>query len=166
MDIVQVTEVMGNVGEFVGAFAVLATLLYLALQVKYGREQLERNEKIMLSQVYQSRAVLRLTVLNQQVHLSDTLAKSRGGERILLPGEKLPAFDELDASEQVRVFGYYQQMAQTLDNSVYQHSLGLLPEQTIEQVRRTIKSVYPIWQQLGMPLPPAIAALSEQEDLT
>ena len=60
MDIIQATEVMGNVGEFVGSFAVLATLIYLSVQVNHSKGLLEINQKIALNDVEFKRAQLRI----------------------------------------------------------------------------------------------------------
>jgi hypothetical protein len=46
MDIVPVSQVLGNLGEFVGAIAVVVTLAYLAVQVRTGREATEVNSVI------------------------------------------------------------------------------------------------------------------------
>ena len=46
MDLMDTAQLLGNFGEFVGAIAVVITLLYLALQVRYGREATEANTKI------------------------------------------------------------------------------------------------------------------------
>ncbi len=34
MTLLEISQVLGNLGEFVGAIAVVATLLYLAIQVR------------------------------------------------------------------------------------------------------------------------------------
>ena len=34
MDLMEIFQLLGNLGEFLGAFAVFATLLYLAVQVR------------------------------------------------------------------------------------------------------------------------------------
>ena len=43
MDHLTFAQLLGNYGEFVGAIAVVATLLYLAVQVKHNREQTENQ---------------------------------------------------------------------------------------------------------------------------
>jgi hypothetical protein len=39
MDLVSLSELLGNFREFVGSFAILVTLVYLSIQVKQGREE-------------------------------------------------------------------------------------------------------------------------------
>jgi hypothetical protein len=46
MDIVTTSQILGNVGEFVSAIAVVATLAYLAVQVRTAREATEANSVI------------------------------------------------------------------------------------------------------------------------
>ena len=43
MTLIETTQLMGNIGEFVGAIAVVVTLAYLAVQVRHGREATEIN---------------------------------------------------------------------------------------------------------------------------
>ena len=43
MDHQTFAELLGNYGEFVGSIAVVATLLYLAVQVRYTKRELRRS---------------------------------------------------------------------------------------------------------------------------
>jgi hypothetical protein len=54
---------LGSLGEFVGAIAVVATLVYLAIQVRHSKEAMEANtksldegRKLALAQTYQARS--------------------------------------------------------------------------------------------------------------
>ena len=47
MDIVTTSQILGNVGEFIGAIAVVVTLAYLAVQVRYSKEATEANTRII-----------------------------------------------------------------------------------------------------------------------
>jgi len=47
---------LGALGELLGSVAVLVTLVYLAMQGRHGKELLNRNDKIALSQARQPRA--------------------------------------------------------------------------------------------------------------
>jgi hypothetical protein len=64
MTFIEITTVLGNLGEFIGAIAVVVTLFYLALQVKHSKEateantrSLEEGRKIALVDAYHARAV-------------------------------------------------------------------------------------------------------------
>jgi hypothetical protein len=54
MDLITTTEVMGNIGEFVGAIAVVATLGYLAVQVRQSREATLANTKVLRASIFES----------------------------------------------------------------------------------------------------------------
>ena len=50
MDLMQTSQLLGNFGEFVGAIAVVATLLYLATQVRQGKLATQANTKAIHAQ--------------------------------------------------------------------------------------------------------------------
>ena len=63
MDHQAFAQLLGNYGEFVGALAVVATLFYLAVQVRHGREateahtrSMDESRRVALAQAYQDRA--------------------------------------------------------------------------------------------------------------
>jgi hypothetical protein len=43
----EITQILGNIGEFVGALGVVATLIYLAVQVRHSAVLLESNNAAM-----------------------------------------------------------------------------------------------------------------------
>ncbi len=47
MDLLDTAQLLGNVGEFLGAIAVLVTLAYLAVQVRHSKEATEANTKLV-----------------------------------------------------------------------------------------------------------------------
>ena len=42
----ETLQMLGNLGEFVGAFAVVATLIYLTIQVRHSRGAMEENSRL------------------------------------------------------------------------------------------------------------------------
>ena len=63
MTLAEWFSLLGNIGEFVGAIAVVATLIYIAAQVRLGKEateantrQLEENRKLNLVENYMRRS--------------------------------------------------------------------------------------------------------------
>ena len=61
----ETIQMLGSLGEFVGAIAVVATLVYLAIQVRHSKEAMEANTRsvdesrnLALAQTYQARAAL------------------------------------------------------------------------------------------------------------
>jgi len=67
MTFLELSTVLGNVGEFVGSIAVLATLVYLAVQVRHTKSALDENSLLT-----------RVTVLDQY-----TQAQSRWRGRLV-----------------------------------------------------------------------------------
>lgn len=56
MDHQAIAQLLGNYGEFIGAIAVVATLAYLAIQVRHSRDSLDANTRSIQAQITQSRA--------------------------------------------------------------------------------------------------------------
>ena len=50
MDHQAFAQLLGNYGEFLGAIAVVATLIYLAIQVRHSKESLDANTKALRGQ--------------------------------------------------------------------------------------------------------------------
>ncbi len=42
MTFTELSQLLGNLGEFIGAIAVVATLVYLAIQVRHSKEAMAR----------------------------------------------------------------------------------------------------------------------------
>jgi hypothetical protein len=47
MSLTELSQLLGNFGEFVGAVAVVATLFYLSVQVRHSREATEANTQLV-----------------------------------------------------------------------------------------------------------------------
>jgi len=60
MDWLQTTELLGNVGEFVGSIAILITLIYLAIQVRVVRTQLGNEFMSRVHEVYKADSLSKL----------------------------------------------------------------------------------------------------------
>jgi len=142
-------EAIGAIGDLVGGVAVIATLIYLALQVRQSKELLERNEKIALSQVYQSRADARMSLVLAQAESDKVeLIASAWGHPDLVDGL------ENEDREIVR-----QYMIATIvhqDNILYQASLGLLGDSTMRGIKDLVGLNVPVWEKLDIELTPLI----------
>ena len=77
-------DAMGAIGEIIGATAVIATLLYLAVQTRQTRMAVQDSSAIATAEAH-SRSRL---VLAQDAALSAVLAKANNGEA-LSDGEKI-----------------------------------------------------------------------------
>ena len=84
MTLMEISEVLGNVGEFVGAIAVVATLLYLAIQVRDAG----RSSKFAAVQANRATRIAWFSSLRDSSHLPALQVKA-------LAGESLEAEDEL-----------------------------------------------------------------------
>ena len=62
MDLTSTAQLLGNLGEFVGAIAVVATLIYLAIQVRHSKEATEANTRSMEVQSYQAWQIANLEI--------------------------------------------------------------------------------------------------------
>ncbi len=142
-------EAIGAVGELVGGVAVIATLIYLALQVKHSKVLLERNEKIALSQVYQSRADARMSLILAQ-------AESDKVELISSVWGRPDLVDGLEKEDLEIVRQYMMATIVHQDNILYQASLGLLGENTMRGITDLIGLNVPVWEKLDIELTPLI----------
>ena len=145
MSFIEITAVLGNLGEFIGSIAVLATLIYLAVQVKYSRDLLEENRKIALSQVYQARATSRkdqLKMVATSEHIAPVILKYQD-----------QGLASLDKEEQLRLQAFYTTGAVHMDNNLYQGELGLLDADFVQQITNAIVENVPVWLELEVPIP-------------
>ena len=149
MDIVQLTDVMGNVGEFVGSFAVLATLIYLSLQVRHSKELMEENRKIALSQVYQARAEI---TIGMAQHGIDSPNQSK------LSMKYFDIADEQTARERA----FHTRLMTAADNVLFQYELGLIDDQLIVGTRNIVIQQYPNWIEAGINVMPRVKSCYEE----
>jgi hypothetical protein len=84
MTLMEISQVLGNVGEFVGAIAVVATLLYLAVQVRDAG----RSSKFAAVQANRATRISWCSSLRDSSHLPAIQAK-------VVAGEALEAEDEI-----------------------------------------------------------------------
>ena len=130
MDHQAFAQLLGNYGEFIGAIAVVATLIYLSVQVRQSKDLLEKNEKIALSQVYQVRAAAR-----REFHLAmveDSVASMLEKINVkhgFLGSADLEKIDELDDKERIKLANLLQTALMIVDSNEYQRSLGLLVDE-------------------------------------
>jgi hypothetical protein len=150
MTFIEITAVLGNLGEFVGAIAVVVTLFYVGLQVKHSKEateantrSLEESRKIALANAYHARAV-------------ETSASFR-----MLTDSEIAAFcvkyrnagvESLTEEERFRVDSLLLGDVYRLDASFYAFQQGLLPE--FESTLETgVRNYGPMWRDFGVHIP-------------
>jgi len=131
MDLMSTTQLLGSLGEFLGAIAVFITLIYLAIQVRHGREaiaantkSLEENRRLALAQVYQGRS-------SRVQHMAMLRAESNHWPELWSKVED-DGFQALSRTEQVRWTQFLGAEAAQFDNNHYLYQLGLLDEEFYE----------------------------------
>ena len=87
MSTLEISQLLGNYGEFFGAIAVVATLMYLALQVRQTTRQLRRVE---MNEGMSQFSVPRMAIASDR-----TLAE------LLIKAAQAP--DEIDAADELRL---------------------------------------------------------------
>ena len=70
MNLMETAQLLGNFGEFVGAFAVVGTLVYLAVQVGQSRKSLDENTRSL----DENRKLTRADAIRQQTRAWDELS--------------------------------------------------------------------------------------------
>ena len=135
-------EAIGAVGDLIGGLAVVVTLIYLALQVRQSKVLLERNEKIALSQVYQSRADARMSM-----HLAQAQTPGQNSFRVWGHPERVA---ELSEDERDIVRQFTQATYVHTDNMVFQASLGLLDDSALDGVIHVVTLNVPVWLKLDI----------------
>ena len=146
MTFTELSAILGNLGEFFGSIAVIVTLIYLAVQVRYSRDLLEENRKIALGQVSQKNAGFRLEMqqYRSQPHLVQIRAKVEQGEASY-NDRHLTNFDQLTLTEKMQWKSMQALFAIQIDDGIYQSTLGLIDSQEIENLERDAKSSMPYW---------------------
>ena len=66
MDLMSTAQLLGNIGEFVGALGVIGSLVYLAIQVRHGAEQSRLNTKAVEASAY-NQTVVEISALGRTV---------------------------------------------------------------------------------------------------
>jgi hypothetical protein len=123
-------DAIAAIAELLGSLAVLATLIYLSLQVRQSKQILEENRKLALSQVFQARSDTK-----HAMHLQGTtefLATALAKVRELEPGKHDEVEKVLTPAELNCLRSWQAAWATHTDNVAYQSELGLMDEETIE----------------------------------
>lgn len=118
MDHQALAQLLGNYGEFVGAIAVVVTLIYLSIQVRQSGHLIEQNAAV-------SRATEGRTLVNDfNMHV-----------RSMTDPEVLPALrqgfvsgSELDKDSQVLVWRTFVEWVNYLERCIYASDAGVFPQ--------------------------------------
>ena len=128
---------LGSIGEFLGAIAVLVTLVYLALQIR-------QNTKATAALIHQARSDQA-----QEFHLFG--ANSPGFAAILNTVNFDPENLNLLTEEELTRFRLYAISANTrFENMYFQHVNGFLTTELYERNADVHLMWIPIWKSLGI----------------
>jgi hypothetical protein len=98
--VAETIHLLGSLGEFVGAIAVVATLVYLAIQVRHGSELLQANS----AAIDENARLARSAAMDRY---SDAVSRWRGriieSEEVALLWQKALRGVEMDETSQLRL---------------------------------------------------------------
>jgi len=131
MDLEATAQLLGNLGEFFGAVAVVVTLVYLAVQVKQGALQTRNNT---IQALMSMEANGRFMMLNSDV--SSFVVRVRKG-------------DPLSEEEQAKLSSFMHGVFQHYEASYHAYLMGTVPKEIIEAIDERIKTwfVLPDWEE-------------------
>lgn len=141
---------LGALGEFLGSIAVLATLLYLTVQIRQNNRSMEESKKLALAQTYQMRSdALQMMVVQaaDSKHIGPIITKLTG----LGYPEDIAALDHLSEEERAR-FRLWQIAQQThWDNMFFQYQQGFIDEEYYQDsFRERVGRLAPTWKALKL----------------
>jgi hypothetical protein len=133
MDHLTFAQLLGSYGEFVGAIAVIATLIYLSVQVRHSRSLLDENRRVGLSQVHQERSSSINNILDRATEKDLLSILTKTGLSAVNAGieTKWDQIDQLSEEDKHLLSLWYTQLLTHIDDVQYQDSLGLLDEQSL-----------------------------------
>ena len=123
-------DILGNLGEFIGAVGVVFSLLLVARQMKLGHEQTRRNTKSVRAATFNSMVENSLRLLEHVFRdrgLADFLAGAAGNQ------------DALTAGERLRWDCYMTAVFRHFGNLLYQRETGAMEEKMFQSYRRSLK---------------------------
>ncbi len=139
---------LGALGEFLGSIAVLATLVYLSVQIRQNTKSMNESRKLALAQTYQMRADALQSML---VHAADSEHIGPIITRLTTAGypENIAALEVLSTDERGR-FRQWQIAQQThWDNMYFQYQQGFISEEYYrDSFRERVARLAPTWRAL------------------
>jgi len=150
MSWIEATAVLGNIGEFIGAIAVVFTLVYLTIQVRHGKESLDANTSALEEQQRLARAQAYLSRASSAREQNLRLAESPDLSGIIVRYHT-EGVEALTPPEYLRFEAYQRALFIELDNLHFQAAQGYMEEGFIDNyVISSIRFWGPVWRQLGL----------------
>lgn len=141
---------LGALGEFLGSIAVLATLVYLSVQLRQNTRSMEENRRLALAQTYQMRSdALQMMLVHaaDSEHIGPIITKLTG----LGYPEDISSLEHLSRDERGR-FRQWQIAQQThWDNMYFQYQQGFIDEEYYrDSFRERVRRLAPTWKSLNV----------------
>ena len=141
---------LGALGEFLGSIAVLATLVYLSVQIRQNTRSMEESKKLALAQTYQMRSdALQMMLVHaaDSEHIGPIITKLTGSGY----PEDISALEHLTTNERGR-FRQWQIAQHThWDNMFFQYQQGFIDEEYYrDSFRERVKRLAPTWKALNV----------------
>lgn len=141
---------LGALGEFLGSIAVLATLVYLAVQLRQNTISMNESKKLALAQTYQMRAdalQMMLVTAADSKHIGPIIAKLAA---VGYP-DNIRSLEQLTPEERGR-FRLWQIAQQThWDNMFFQYQQGFIDDEYYRDgFRERVHRLAPTWKKLGL----------------
>ncbi len=139
---------LGALGEFLGSIAVLATLVYLAMQIRQNTHAMDEGRKLAIAQTYQMRSDALQMMLVQAAdseHIGPLITKLTSAGY----PEDISALAHLSKVERGR-FRMWQIAQQThWDNMYFQYQQGFIDEEYYrDSFRERVSRLAPTWKEL------------------
>ncbi len=150
MTLMDTAQLLGNFGEFVGAIAVVGTLIYLAIQVRHSKgsvdantQALEESRRLAMAQAYQARTDMTQAAVSKSAdspYIAPISVKVRN-----------EGLDALTDEERWRFLQYQLGIYLRMDNTHYQYEQGFIDDSYYTSVSTNIIRDYAsLWDQLGI----------------
>jgi hypothetical protein len=159
MELMEIAQLLGNFGEFVGAIAVVLTLIYLAVQVRHSKESMDENTRALEENRTLTRADMERQFVQQWDQVNYQISENRDIASIIRRGiEDVESLDEDDRTifnfrMSNRIDFYYAAMRLARD--------GFIGEEYASSVAATIpvmlgqSGALALWQEIGSSYPPS-----------
>jgi hypothetical protein len=126
-------EAIGAIAELLGAIGVIASLVYLATQIRHSREQMSQNTRAMKAGAYQQTSD----------GLSDTIniaVSTPGFARIVRSA--IANFEGLSEDDAFQFGFWFNNLMRNYDNIYYQYRAGMLEDNRWEMHRADIVTFF------------------------
>ena len=152
-------DAIGAIAELLGAVGVIASLVYLATQIRHSREQMDRNTQASAAAAHQLYEQGVSSLIMDAVRIP-------GLQQLLIRAQA--DFEQLD-EENARCFSNFAVVCmRTWDNAFYQHRMGMLDDVRWQVAQRDLEAfvqqpgVTQWWRKMRPNLLPEFVALVEE----